>query len=65
MVIERDVGIPMDDGLVLRADVFRPQTSEPVEHEGVRSFCDSYQELLGCIEGKLGAFAPADSGQPA
>jgi uncharacterized protein len=29
MVIERDVGIPMEDGLVLRADVFRPQTSDP------------------------------------
>jgi len=26
MIIEWDVGIPMDDGLVLRADVFRPQT---------------------------------------
>jgi hypothetical protein len=24
MVIERDVPVPMDDGLVLRADVFRP-----------------------------------------
>ena len=24
MVIERDVPIPMDDGVVLRADVFRP-----------------------------------------
>ncbi|KIW67242.1 hypothetical protein PV04_06507 [Phialophora macrospora] len=25
MIIERDVGIPMDDGVVLRADVFRPE----------------------------------------
>lgn len=24
MIIERDVPIPMDDGIVLRADVFRP-----------------------------------------
>jgi predicted acyl esterase len=30
MLVERDVPIPMDDGLELRADVFRPQTSEPV-----------------------------------
>jgi transaldolase len=36
-----------------------------LEREGVQSFCDSYQELLDCIEGKLGAFASADSGQPA
>jgi transaldolase len=24
-----------------------------LEHEGVRSFCESYRELLACIEGKL------------
>jgi predicted acyl esterase len=30
MLIERDVGIPMDDGAVLRADVFRPRDPEPV-----------------------------------
>ncbi|OGP96114.1 MAG: peptidase S15 [Deltaproteobacteria bacterium RBG_16_47_11] len=30
MVIERDVPITMDDGLVLRADVFRPKTKDPV-----------------------------------
>jgi transaldolase len=24
-----------------------------LEREGVRSFCDSYQDLLGCIETKL------------
>jgi transaldolase len=28
-----------------------------LEREGVRSFCDSYNELLDCIEGKLGALA--------
>ena len=27
MVIERDVPVPMDDGIVLRADVFRPPGS--------------------------------------
>ena len=29
MIIERDVPIPMDDGLVLRADVFRPKGNAP------------------------------------
>ncbi|QKX53965.1 uncharacterized protein TRUGW13939_01045 [Talaromyces rugulosus] len=29
MIIERDVGIPSDDGLVLRADIFRPDGGEP------------------------------------
>jgi hypothetical protein len=24
-----------------------------LEHEGVRSFCDSYRRLLACIEAKL------------
>jgi len=30
MLIERDLPIPMDDGLVLRADVYRPDTTTPV-----------------------------------
>ena len=30
MIIERDFPVPMDDGLVLRADVYRPDTNEPV-----------------------------------
>ena len=30
MVIERDLQMPMDDGLVLRADVYRPKTDAPV-----------------------------------
>ena len=30
MIIERDLEVPMDDGLVLRADVYRPDTDEPV-----------------------------------
>jgi hypothetical protein len=30
VIVERDVEIPMDDGLVLRADVFRPDEPEPV-----------------------------------
>ena len=30
MIIERDLPVPMDDGLVLRADVYRPDTTAPV-----------------------------------
>jgi putative CocE/NonD family hydrolase len=30
MIIERDVSIPMDDGLVIKADVYRPKTTKPV-----------------------------------
>src|SRR6185437_14575612 len=33
-------------------------TSE-LEREGVESFCDSYRQVLGCIESKLGAVASA------
>jgi transaldolase len=32
-----------------------------LEREGVRSFCDSYHQLLDCIENKLRALAPAGS----
>ncbi len=31
-----------------------------LEREGVRSFCDSYHQLLGCIERKVAAGAAAD-----
>ena len=30
IVIERDVAIPMDDGLALRADIYRPRSEAPV-----------------------------------
>jgi uncharacterized protein len=30
MVTERDVPISMDDGLVIRADIYRPETQYPV-----------------------------------
>jgi transaldolase len=33
--------------------------TDELEREGVRSFCDSYRELLDCIEGKLGVIAPS------
>jgi transaldolase len=29
-----------------------------LEREGVQSFCDSYRQLLDCIDGKVGALAP-------
>lgn len=29
MIINRDVSIPMDDGLELKCDVFRPKDSKP------------------------------------
>ena len=31
-----------------------------LERDGVQSFCDSYHELLGCIESKLAALASAE-----
>ena len=30
-----------------------PPVSHDLEHEGVRAFCDSYRELLACIDAKL------------
>ncbi len=30
MIIERDISIPMDDGLELKSDLFRPDTDDPV-----------------------------------
>ena len=30
MIIERDVSIPMDDGLQLKADIYRPDVAGPV-----------------------------------
>jgi transaldolase len=40
-----------------------PQITEELEREGVKSFCDSYRELLDCIESKLARVAPAEVGQ--
>jgi transaldolase len=37
------------------AGVDLARVSAELEREGVRSFCDSYHQLLGCIERKLGA----------
>jgi hypothetical protein len=35
------------------AGVDLAEITAELEREGVRSFCDSYGELLACIEGKL------------
>jgi transaldolase len=35
--------------------------SAELEREGVRSFCDSYHQLLACIERKIRALVPVDS----
>jgi len=34
-------------------------TTGGLEREGVQSFCDSYRQLLDCIDRKVGALAPA------
>ena len=36
-----------------------------LEREGVQSFCDSYRQLLDCVEGKLGTLTPAGSARGA
>jgi transaldolase len=40
-----------------RAGIDLDSVTAELEREGVQSFCDSYRELLGCIESKLGAVA--------
>jgi transaldolase len=41
------------------AGIDLPAVTAELEREGVRSFCDSYHELLDCLERKLGALAAA------
>jgi len=41
------------------AGIDLPAITTELEREGVRSFCDSYEELLSCIEAKLGVMAAA------
>jgi hypothetical protein len=45
--------VALDDGEQLRDDLTAVTTE--LEREGVRSFCDSYRDLLDCIETKLQA----------
>jgi transaldolase len=47
-----------------RAGIDLDAVTLALEREGVRSFCESYHQLLDCIEGKLDAVAPAGSEQP-
>jgi transaldolase len=42
-----------------RAGIDLAGVTTELEREGVQSFCDSYRQLLGCIESKLGAVACA------
>jgi transaldolase len=61
-----DVGHPLSydvaaaEGVLLVAGVkgvdLKTITRE-LEHEGVQAFCDSYDQLLSCIESKLGALS--------
>ena len=60
MIIERDLQIKMDDGLVLRCDVFRPDTKKKVPivmaggpyGKGVK-YQEHYKPLLSWIENTL------------
>ena len=45
-----------------RAGINLDGVTAELEREGVQSFCDSYRQLLGCIESKLGAVASAAPG---
>jgi transaldolase len=42
-----------------RAGIQLGAVTADLEREGVQSFCDSYRQLLGCIESKLGAVPSA------
>jgi transaldolase len=48
----------------LAAGIDLPAVTAELEREGVESFCDSYHQLLDCIEGKLGSVAPASGAGP-
>ena len=57
-----EIGAPMDADLrdaeetLLRAEasgIDLPALTAELEREGVRAFCDSYRELLSCIETKV------------
>ena len=44
-----------------RAGIDLHTVTAALEREGVQSFCDSYHQLIGCIESKLSALASAAS----
>jgi transaldolase len=45
---------------VRRAGIDLGAVTAELEREGVQGFCDSYEQLLNCIEAKLGALTPTD-----
>ena len=55
-----DTGVA-EETLRLAADagIDLPAVTAELEREGVRSFCDSYHDLLDCIEAKLPSTVPA------
>ena len=55
-----DAGVA-EETLRLAADagIDLPAVTAELEREGVRSFCDSYHDLLDCIEAKLPSTVPA------
>jgi len=55
---ERTLAYATDAGIDLAAI-----TSE-LDREGVRSFCDSYHQLLGCIQSKLDSLDRAEGARP-
>ena len=57
MVTSRGPGLSAARGLLWAAaeGVDLDAITAQLEREGVRAFCDSYAELLRCIEGKRGA----------
>ena len=49
------------DAAARRASTW-PRSPRELEREGVQSFCDSYQQLLDCIESKTATHHPRDLG---
>jgi predicted acyl esterase len=54
MVIERDLQITIDDGLVRRADVYRPKTDTPVSVIMTLAPYRQGREVPGPLRGDLG-----------
>ena len=58
VLVEDDLGfVPGDaeDTDAVATDTDLDAVTAQLEREGVRAFCDSYRELLECIEAKLGS----------
>jgi putative CocE/NonD family hydrolase len=59
LVVERNVSIPLRDGVVLRGDVYRPNTAEPCPVLLQRT---AYGKQTATASGMLNALAAADRG---